>query len=44
MTFKIFSQEKDLKQAYDAAALSMQHIVDLAAKNNLQNRTSQPGC
>src|SRR5712692_11745472 len=43
MTFKIFSQEKDLKQAYDAAALSMQHIVDLAAKNNLQKQDIEIG-
>jgi uncharacterized protein YggE len=43
MTFKLFSQEKDLKQAYDAAALSMQRIVDLAAKNNLQKQDIATG-
>ena len=36
MEFQIFSQEKELKKAYDAAALSMQRIVDLAEKNNLK--------
>lgn len=36
MEFQIFSQEKELKKAYDAAALSMQRIVDLAQKNNLK--------
>lgn len=36
MTFQIFSQEKELRKAYDTAALSMQRIVDLAEKNNLK--------
>ncbi len=36
MTFKIFSQEKELRRAYDTAAQSMQRIVDLAEKNNLK--------
>ncbi len=36
MQFQIFSQEKELRKAYDAAALSMQRIVDLAQKNNLK--------
>lgn len=36
MEFQIFSQEKELRKAYDAAALSMQRIVDLAEKNNLK--------
>jgi len=36
MTFQIFSQEKELKRAYEAATQSMQRIVDLAEKNNLK--------
>lgn len=36
MTFQIFSQEKDLRKAYDTAAQSMQRIVNLAEKNNLK--------
>ena len=36
MTFQIFSQEKELRKAYDTAALSMQRIVNLAEKNNLK--------
>jgi uncharacterized protein YggE len=36
MEFQIFSQEKELRKAYDTAALSMQRIVDLAEKNNLK--------
>src|SRR2546426_5223466 len=36
MTFKIFSQEKELRRAYDTAAQSMQRIVDLAEKNHLK--------
>jgi uncharacterized protein YggE len=36
MEFQIFSQEKELKKAYDTAAISMQRIADLAEKNNLK--------
>ncbi len=36
MAFQIFSQEKELRKAYDTAAQSMQRIVDLADKNNLK--------
>ncbi|HET9407294.1 MAG TPA: SIMPL domain-containing protein [Candidatus Sulfotelmatobacter sp.] len=36
MTFQIFSQDKDLKQAYAAATQSMQNIADLATKNGLK--------
>lgn len=43
VTFQIFSQEKDIKHAYDAAAQSMQHIVDLAGRNNLQKEDISTG-
>ena len=43
MTFQIFSQEKDLKRAYDAASQSMQRIVDLAEKNNLKKEDLNTG-
>jgi uncharacterized protein YggE len=36
VTFQIFSQEKEIKRAYDAAGQSIQHIVDLAERNGLQ--------
>lgn len=36
MTFQIFSQDKNLKQAYAAATQSMQNIADLATKNGLK--------
>jgi uncharacterized protein YggE len=36
MEFQIFSQEKELKKAYDTTAVSVQRIVDLAEKNNLK--------
>jgi len=36
MTFKIFSQDKDIQQAYTAATQSMQHIVDLGTTNGLK--------
>ncbi len=36
MEFQIFSLDKELRKAYDTAALSMQRIVDLAEKNNLK--------
>ena len=36
MTFRVFSQEKELNKAYSAAAQSMQRIADLAQKNELK--------
>ncbi|HEX4425332.1 MAG TPA: SIMPL domain-containing protein [Terriglobales bacterium] len=36
VTFQIFSQEKEIKRAYDAATQSIQHIVDLAGRNGIQ--------
>ena len=36
MTFRIFSQEKELKKAYDAARQSMQRIAALADTNGLK--------
>jgi uncharacterized protein YggE len=33
---QIFSQQKDLKRAYDAATESMQRIIDRSEKNNLR--------
>lgn len=36
MTFHIFSQEKELKKAYDAATQSMQRISTLALNNGLK--------
>jgi uncharacterized protein YggE len=36
MTFHIFSQEKELKKAYDAATQSMQRVSTLAADNGLK--------
>jgi uncharacterized protein YggE len=36
MTFQIFSQEKELRRAYDIAAQSMHRIVELAEKNALK--------
>jgi uncharacterized protein YggE len=43
MTFQIFSQDKDIKQAYAAATQSMQHIVDLAGKNGLKKEDVTTG-
>lgn len=43
MTFQIFSQDKDIKQAYAAATQSMHRIVDLAAKNGLQKEDATTG-
>jgi uncharacterized protein len=43
MTFQIFSQDKDIKQAYAAATKSMQHIVDLAATNGLKKEDVTTG-
>ena len=39
MTFRIFSQEKELKKAYDAATHSMQRISALAASNACRKKT-----
>lgn len=43
MTFQIFSQDKDIKQAYAAATKSMQHIVDLATQNGLKKEDVTTG-
>jgi uncharacterized protein YggE len=36
VTFQIFSQEKEIKRAYEPATQSMQRIVDLAERNGLK--------
>jgi uncharacterized protein len=43
ITFHIFSQEKELKKAYDAATQSMQRISSLAASNGLKKEEIQNG-
>ena len=43
MTFQIFSQEKELKKAYDAATQSMQQISALAASNGLKKEDISTG-
>jgi len=43
MTFRIFSQEKELKKAYDAATQSMGHIATLAANNGLKKEEISSG-
>ena len=43
MTFRIFSQEKELKKAYDAASQSMQQISTLAANNGLKKEDISTG-
>jgi len=43
MTFRIFSQEKELKKAYDAATQSMQRISTLAANNGLKKEDVSTG-
>ena len=43
MTFRIFSQEKELKRAYDAATQSMQRISTLAANNGLKKEDVSSG-
>ncbi len=43
MTFQIFSQDKDIKQAYAAATQSMQSIADLAARNGLKKEDVTTG-
>jgi hypothetical protein len=43
MTFRIFSQEKELKKAYDAATQSMSRISTLAANNGLSKDDIRSG-
>src|SRR5436190_2842666 len=43
MTFRIFSQEKELKKAYDAASQSMQRINALATNNGLKKEDVSNG-
>ena len=35
LTFQIFTQDKEIKKAYETATRSMQHIVDIAQQNGL---------
>ncbi len=43
MTFRIFSQEKELKKAYEAATQSMQRISTLAASSGLKKEDISTG-
>lgn len=43
MTFQIFAQDKDMKNAYSTATTSMQRIVDLAERNGLQKTDVSAG-
>ncbi len=43
LTFDISSQDKDMKRAYDAAAQSMQRIVDLAQKSGIKKEDVSTG-
>ena len=43
MTFRIFSQEKELKKAYDEATQSMGRIATLAANNGLKKEEISSG-
>jgi len=43
MTFRIFSQEKELRKAYDAATQSMQRVSALAASNGLRKEDVSTG-
>jgi uncharacterized protein YggE len=43
MTFRIFSQEKELKNAYEAATQSMQRISTLAARSGLKKEDISTG-
>ena len=43
LTFQIFSQDKELKQAYSSAAKSVQRIADLAAQNGLNKEDVSTG-
>lgn len=43
MTFRIFSQDKDIKHAYATATQSMQNIVSLAGQNGLKKEDVTTG-
>ena len=43
LTFQIFSQDKDIKHAYDAAAQSMQRIAAIAQRNGLPQKDVSSG-
>jgi len=43
LTFQIFSQDKDIKRAYETATRSMQHIVDIAQQNGLSKDDVRSG-
>src|SRR5579864_7094938 len=43
MTFRIFSQEKELKKAYDAVTQSMGRIATIAANNGLKKEEISSG-
>src|SRR5690349_559575 len=43
LTFRIFSQEKELKQAYAAANQSIQRIATLAANNDVKKEDVSTG-
>jgi uncharacterized protein YggE len=44
MTFRIFSQEKEPKKAYEAASQSIQQISTLGANNALKKEDISTGC
>ena len=43
LTFQIFSQDTEIKKAYDAAAQSVQRIADIAQKNGLEKEDVTTG-
>jgi uncharacterized protein YggE len=43
LTFRVFSQDKDIKHAYDAATQSMQRIANLAEHSGLQKQDVTTG-
>lgn len=43
LTFQIFSQDKEIKHAYDAASQSMQRIAGIAQRNGLQKEDVSTG-
>src|SRR5215475_774066 len=43
LTFQIFAQDKDLKQAYAKASLSAQHIVEIAQRVGLNKEDIRSG-
>lgn len=43
LTFQIFSQDKEIKKAYDAAAQSIQRIAGLAERNGLKKEDVSTG-